>query len=108
MQKSSIEQLIHKLKSHADEISSRETLSISIDSEDAIRLKALSELYRLPLEELGAYLMSEILQQVEAKIPYVQGNEVIRIEDGEPVYEDIGDTPRYLEIKRQIEEQTES
>lgn len=47
--------------------------------------------------------MSDILRQIEARIPYKPGPKVIRVEDDEPIYEDIGDMPRYLEIKRGIE-----
>jgi len=99
----SVEQLISKIKSRGDELSARETINLSINADDLVRIKALSELYKLPIEELSAYLMSEILQQIESKIPYIAGSNVIRVEDGEPIYEDIGDTPAYLELKRKIE-----
>lgn len=103
MQDNSVEQLLDKLKTRRDELGSRTSLTIAIDNEDRVRLKALSELYNIPEPELGAQLMGEILQQIEARIPYKAGSKVIRIEDGEPIYEDIGDMPRYLEIKRRHE-----
>lgn len=103
MPNSNIESLLAKLKIRGDEISSRTPLSIAVDSDDLVRLKALSQLYKLPIEELSAALMTEILKQVEARIPYKPGPKVIRVEDEEPIYEDIGDMPRYLEIKRSIE-----
>lgn len=103
MPNSNIESLLAKLKIRGDEISSRTPLTIAIDTDDLVRLQALSQLYKLPMEELSAALMTEILQQVEARIPYKPGPKVIRVEDEEPIYEDIGDMPRYLEIKRAIE-----
>jgi len=106
MPHTNIESLLAKLKIRGDELSSRTPLTISIDTDDLIRLEALSRLYKLPMEELSATLMSEILQQVEARIPYKPGPKVIRVEDEEPIYEDIGDMPRYLEIKRAIEGQS--
>jgi len=106
MPHTNIESLLAKLKIRGDELSSRTPLTIAIDTDDLIRLEALSRLYKLPMEELSATLMSEILQQVEARIPYKPGPKVIRVEDEEPIYEDIGDMPRYLEIKRAIEGQS--
>src|SRR5210317_1624663 len=103
MPNSTIEQLLAKLKIRGDEISSRTPLTIAVSEDDLVRIEALSRLYKLPMEELSAQLMSEILQQVEARIPYKPGPQVIRVEDEEPIYEDIGDMPRYLEIKRSIE-----
>lgn len=103
MPNSNIESLLAKLKVRGDEISSRTPLTIAVDSDDLVRLEALSQLYKLPMEELSAALMTEILKQVEARIPYKPGPKVIRVEDDEPIYEDIGDMPRYLEIKRAIE-----
>lgn len=103
MPNSNIESLLAKLKIRGDEISSRTPLTIAVDSDDLVRLEALSQLYKLPMEELSAALMTEILKQVEARIPYKPGPKVIRVEDEEPIYEDIGDMPRYLEIKRAIE-----
>lgn len=103
MPNSTIEQLLAKLKIRGDEISSRTPLTIAVSEDDLVRIEALSRLYKLPMEELSAQLMSEILQQVEARIPYKPGLKVIRVEDEEPIYEDIGDMPRYLEIKRSIE-----
>lgn len=106
MPNSTIEQLLAKLKVRGDEVSSRTPLTIAVSQDDLVRIEALSRLYKLPMEELSALLMSEILQQVEARIPYKPGPKVIRVEDEEPIYEDIGDMPRYLEIKRSIEGQS--
>ena len=99
----SIDKLLDKIKERGEEHASQTSLNIDIDRDDLVRLKALSELYGLPVSELSSVLMAEILGQVEAKIPYVAGDKVIREEDGEPIYEDVGDTPKYLELKRRIE-----
>ncbi|MEH6823682.1 MAG: hypothetical protein V7629_07245 [Motiliproteus sp.] len=76
---------------------------VAVDRDDVIKLEALSELYQLPLDDIIASLVSCALKETEQKIPYIQGQKIIRTEEGEPVYEDIGDTPRYLEIKQQLE-----
>ncbi len=80
---------------------------VAIDRDDVIKLEALSELYQLPLDDIIASLISSALQEAEQKMPYVQGNKIIRIEEGDPVFEDVGYTPRYLDIKRRLEKLAE-
>ena len=35
-------------------------------------------------------------------MPYIQGSKVIRIEDGEEIYEDAGPMPRYLAAQKAL------
>ena len=63
---------------------------------DLIKLEALAETYELPADELLADLIATALREVEQQIPYEPGPKVIRVEEGDPVYEDIGRTPQYL------------
>ncbi len=35
-------------------------------------------------------------------MPYVPGTTVIRVEDGDEVYEDVGPLPRYLNTQKQL------
>ncbi len=74
-----------------------------IERDDIAKLEALAETYQLPKEEIIASLLSHALEEVERRMPYVAGPKVIRMEEGDPVYEDIGPTPRYLMIKSRIE-----
>ncbi len=76
---------------------------VAVDRDDVIKLEALAELYQLPLDDIIASLVSCALKETEQKMPYIQGQRVIRTEEGDPVYEDIGDTPRYIKIKQQLE-----
>lgn len=80
---------------------------VAVDRDDVLKLEALAELYQLPLNDIIANLISCSIQEAEQKMPYIQGNRIIRMEEGEPVYEDIGYTPRYLEIKQRLEQQTQ-
>ncbi|HEY5718007.1 MAG TPA: hypothetical protein VIS52_05885 [Motiliproteus sp.] len=77
---------------------------VAINRRDIVRLKALAELYHLSLDEVIANLISSSLQEVEARMPYVPGTNIIRMEEGEPVYEDVGVMPQYLTIKQRIEQ----
>ncbi len=69
---------------------------VELNRMDLIKLEALAETYELPAEELLADLIATALREVEQQIPYEPGPKVIRVEEGDPVYEDIGRTPQYL------------
>jgi hypothetical protein len=46
-------------------------------------------------------LISAALNDLESGFPYVGGNTVIaQDEEGDPLYEDVGPTPRYLALTR--------
>lgn len=77
--------------------------SITVHEPDQIKLQALSEMYQLPANEIAAHLLHVAL---ETEMPYIPGSRVIRIEEGNEVYEDIGPMPRYLETQRRLREQT--
>jgi hypothetical protein len=78
------------------------TYHIHLDLESAARIAALCEMYpkRGPQELLGE-LIGAALEELEASMPYVQGNQVVATdEQGDPLYEDIGPTPRFLTLAR--------
>lgn len=96
--------LLEDLESSGQRRANTREVSLKIDHEDLIRLRALAEAYGLSVDEIGAQLLHSILLQVEEKMPYRPGPQIIRVEDDEPVYEDIGPTPRYLAAKRRLEQ----
>ena len=50
--------------------------------------------------------LSVAVDQVEAAIPYVPGDKVIREDDfGDPVYEDTGMTPEFLALVKKYRDQ---
>ncbi|MNE91771.1 hypothetical protein D3C80_1894210 [compost metagenome] len=52
-------------------------------------------------EELLGELVAAALEELEASFPYVQGRQVIATdEEGDPLFEDIGPTPRFLSLSR--------
>ena len=78
------------------------TYHIHLDLESAARIAALCEMYpkRGPQELLGE-LIGAALEELEASMPYVQGSQVVATdEQGDPLYEDIGPTPRFLALSR--------
>ena len=84
--------------------------AVRLPLNDASRLHALAELYPgVDAERLITDLISAGLDEVEAAMPYVPGERVIREDDhGDPVYEDVGMTPRFLELVRRNQQQIET
>ena len=78
------------------------TEQISLEKDDAMKLRALAKVYCIPKGEIAAALMHDALSALEEQMPYVAGKKVIRVEEGEEIYEDIGPMPRYLAAKRSI------
>ena len=84
-----------------------ETYSIHLTTEDAAKIHALAELFPgIEQERVITDLLSAAVEQIEAAIPYVPGDKVIREDDfGDPVYEDTGLTPRFLELVKKHRKQ---
>ncbi|WP_188745632.1 hypothetical protein [Marinobacterium zhoushanense] len=100
-----INSLLTELETRSRRVANERAVSLKIDHEDLVRLKALAEVYGLSVDEVTACLLHQVLVEVEEKMPYRAGTRVIRVEDDEPVYEDVGPTPRYLEAKRRFEQE---
>ena len=78
------------------------TYAVRLPVDDAAQLAALAEMFpgRAP-EQLISELLSVALKQLAAAMPYVAGKRVISTDEhGDPVYEDIGPTPRFIELAR--------
>ncbi|WP_460117620.1 pilin assembly protein [Pseudomonas sp. S2_C03] len=76
--------------------------SIHLDVEAAARLAAIVDMYpkRHPEELLGE-LIGAALEELEKSFPYVKGSTVVATdEEGDPLYEDVGPTPRFLALSR--------
>ena len=69
---------------------------------DAARLHALVDLFPgRAVEDILTDLLHVALDEVAESMPYERGPKVISQDDhGDPVYEDIGMTPRFLEFAR--------
>lgn len=77
-------------------------LTVRLPLDDTARLAALAEMYpgRTP-EQLATELLATALAEVAAAMPYIAGDRVIATdEQGDPVYEDVGPTPRFMELVR--------
>lgn len=77
-----------------------ESFNVRLPVEDAARIAALAEMFpRRSREEIITDLLAAALGEIEAGLPYIRGSTIVETdEQGDPVYEDIGPTPRYLEL----------
>lgn len=66
----------------------------------AAQIAALAEMYppRTEAEFIGD-LVAAALNELQAALPYVPGDKVIAEDDcGDPIYEDVGPTPRFIAL----------
>ena len=87
----------HWQRNATDELSpTRYQLRLGLEA--GARLEALAEMYPLrSAEELLGELVAAALEELAASLPYVKGSRIIATdEQGDPQYEDIGPTPRFL------------
>jgi len=84
--------------------------AIRLELDDASRLHALAELFPgQPLEVIVTDLLHAGLDEIAAAMPYERGPKVISRDDqGDPLYEDIGLTPRFVELSRQFKKKLEA
>jgi len=83
---------------------------VRLPLDDAARLHALAELFPgQAVEEIVTDLLSAGLDEIAAAMPYERGPKVISRDDhGDPLYEDVGLTPRFVELTRKYKKNLET
>ena len=92
------------LKSWIENAADQEQLTsvqVEFRQSDLHKLEALAEIYDQPLASITSELLHSAISEIEAAMPYVAGEKVIRVEDGMNVYEDVGPTPKYLQLVKE-------
>jgi hypothetical protein len=84
--------------------------AVRLPLDDAARLEALAELFPgTSIEEIVTDLLGAGLDEIAAAMPYEKGPKVISRDDqGDPVYEDVGLTPRFVELTRKYKKNLQS
>ena len=97
-----LKELVNQWESHAQGVLTKDTYAVHLRAEDAAKLDALAEMYpKRSKEQLICELLSAALGQLEASFPYVQGTTVVATDEmGDAIYEDIGPTPRFMELTK--------
>ncbi|NRB37212.1 MAG: hypothetical protein HRU20_01945 [Pseudomonadales bacterium] len=78
---------------------------ILLSCDDKSKIAALSEIYHLSEAQLLSSIINSSLKEIEQAMPYKAGDKIIREEEGEPIYEDIGPTPAYLQAKKRKQQE---
>src|SRR5665213_4493818 len=102
--------LLDSWKRNAVPVRTAQEYPIRLELDDASRLQALAELFPgQPVETLIADLLRAGLDEIAAAMPYERGPKIISRDDhGDPVYEDIGLTPRFVELTRKFNKTLEA
>ena len=76
--------------------------AVRLPVDDAAQLAALAEMFPgRSVEQLISELLTVALKELAATMPYVAGKRVISTDEhGDPMYEDVGPTPRFMELTR--------
>jgi hypothetical protein len=84
--------------------------AVRLSLDDAARLHALAALFPgQQVEELTTDLLHAALDEIAAAMPYEPGPKIISRDDqGDPVYEDVGLTPRFVELTRELKKNLET
>ncbi|GAA5317505.1 MAG: hypothetical protein AseanaTS_27100 [Candidatus Pelagadaptatus aseana] len=82
-------------------------LTVDLSVTDSAKLKALCDLFPQRREQdIVTDLLSVALDEVAAVFPYQAGTQVTgHDEEGNPLYEDVGMTARYLELTKKYQQQ---
>ena len=101
--------LLDRWKKDAAPVRTVKEYPIRLDLDDAARLHALAELFPgQPIEVILTDLLSAALDEIAAAMPYERGPKVISRDDhGDPLYEDIGLTPRFVDLTRKFKRKLE-
>ena len=96
--------LLDRWKKEAAPARTAKEYALRLELDDAARLHALAELFPgQPIEVIITDLLHATLDEIGAAMPYERGPKVISRDDqGDPVYEDIGLTPRFVELTRKF------
>ena len=106
----SFKKLLDSWRETAAEPRTASEYTVRLPVDDAARLQALAEMFpgRTP-EQLITDLLGAALEEVATAMPYIPGRRVISTdEQGDPVYEDIGPTPRFMELARRNRKKLEA
>jgi len=94
--------LLDRWKEKAGPAKTEASYAVRLPLGDAARLHALVDMFPgRAVEDIITDLLHAALDEVAESMPYERGPQVISQDDhGDPVYEDIGLTPRFLELSR--------
>jgi hypothetical protein len=102
--------LLDRWRKEAPAPTTAKEYAVRLDLDDAARLHALAALFPgHAIEGIITDLLHAALDEVAAAMPYEPGPKVISRDDhGDPVYEDVGLSPRFVELSRKLKKTLEA
>lgn len=99
-----VQELMSSWEKQSQKSTEQEKYQVRLTLRDAARIEALTGLYPgLNRSELISQLIGAALDEVEKQMPYKPGNKVVSVDElGDPLYEDVGLTPKYLELRQRF------
>ena len=97
-----VQDLLNHWESTSTGAVTQDAYQVKLPIEAAAKIAALVDMYpSQSAETLITDLLSAALDDLESHLPYVGGNKIIgRDELGDPMYEDVGPTPKYLDLTK--------
>ncbi|HQU15426.1 MAG: type 1 pili tip component [Chromatiales bacterium 21-64-14] len=101
-----VNSLIHRWERASGAPHTRHAYAVRLPIHDAARIAALAEIYPNRTEtEIITDLLSAALDELEEALPYVPGSRTVAEDEfGDPLYEDVGPTPRFETLTRKHQE----
>jgi hypothetical protein len=99
----SFKELLESWRETAAAARTARAFAVHLPLEEAAQIAALAEMFPgRSSEQLITELLGTALRELATAMPYVPGTRVISTdEQGDPIYEDVGPTPRFMQLARQ-------
>ncbi len=94
--------MLNHWESRCEASSERVEYTLTLRKHDLIKIKAFAAAYGLDESTITEGLLHSALMEAEQAMPYVKGSEVIRVEDGDEIYADVGKTPAFVAAEQQF------
>src|SRR3981081_933841 len=106
----SFKELLESWRENAAQTHTATPYAARLPVDAAARLAALAEMFPgRSAEQLITDLLGAALKEVAAAMPYIAGKRVISTdEQGDPLYEDMGPTPSFMELSRNHRDQLDT
>lgn len=104
------QKLLKQWEEKAEEQREMREYTLRLPRYELAKIRALTEMYPGRSEaELLSDLLITALHELEAAFPYIQGDRVVaEDESGDPIFEDVGPTPRFIHLTRKYAAQLET
>lgn len=98
-----VKQLLEEWSRRRQDQTLTKVIEVELSDEDYARLRALTELYSERNErQVISELISAMLDEIEEALPYLPGKTIVAEDEfGDPVYEDVGLSRKFEQLKKQ-------